>query len=61
MGVGGWEARAARGWRLISKNTAPAVPLGIPALGIGKGRSGITFPAVIREECVIITLITEVK
>ena len=44
MGVGGWEARAARGWRLISKNTAPAIPLGIPPLGIGKGSPAIVFP-----------------
>ena len=59
MGVGGWEARAARGWRLISKNTAPAVPLPIPALGIGKGSFGTIFPP--RFGYVIITLTTEVK
>jgi hypothetical protein len=34
-------------WRLISKNTAPAVPLGIPALGIGKRSPRITFPTVV--------------
>ena len=59
MGVGGWEARAARGWRLISKKTTPAVPLDIPALGIPKGSSGTTFPP--QFGYVIIALTAEVK
>lgn len=59
MGVGGWEAREARGRRLISKNAAPAVPLGIPALGVGKGGSGTAFP--LQFGYVIIALIAEVK
>lgn len=59
MGVGGWVARAARGWRLISKNAAPTVPLGIPAFGIGKGSSGTTFPR--QFGYVIIALTAEVK
>ena len=42
LGVGGWEAGAARGWRLIRTFNAPAIPLGIPTPGIPKGRAAIT-------------------